>query len=263
MSQNVENDLSSVPTGQAVGNESVNLGLWERLVGIVDRPTAVLAEIYSRPRWAWLIPILLLIASVVIVNVVSAPYAAQAAREEIRRQMQALPEAQAAQMAQQAESLSSPLFVGATGAIMGALGIVAGILLAAGILYFSALIAGAEVDFAPLFGIVVWMWLPFFLRNLVEAGYIYINGGLIVNQGLSWLVSVGDPMKDAGNIAYFLLSYAQVFVFWHLVLVWVGLRGVLKLPGGTSFVLVVIYALVSVILRWIPIQISLALSGTI
>ena len=32
-------------------------------------------------------------------------------------------------------------------------------------------------------------------------------------------------MKDAGNLGYFVLMYAQVFVLWHLILVWAGLRG--------------------------------------
>ena len=67
----------------------------------------------------------------------------------------------------------------------------------------------------------------------------------------------GDQVKDAGNLGYFVLMYAQVFVLWHLILVWTGLRGAGKVSRSRATILVVIYALVSLGLRWIPTLISL------
>lgn len=237
------------------------IGFTAALLGVVDRPRATLEGIYQSHRMLWLWPMILVAFSILVLNLVSAPHAAELAREEVRRQLQMMPEEQAALVSSQIETIGSPLFVGASGAITGLLGMVLAILIAAAVLYFASLISGAEIEFSPFFSVIAWTWIPFFLRNLVEAGYILVRKELIVNQGLSWLVSVGEPMKDAGNLSYFLLSYVQVFVIWHLFLVWAGLRGATRVSGLKAAVLVLIYAFISLVLNWIPLRIGMALSG--
>jgi hypothetical protein len=228
------------------------------LVGIIDRPQATLSAIYASPRWHWVLPGLLLIITLVALNLVSAPYTAELSREQIRRQMQALPEEQAALVADQIEQFSSPLFVGLTASATGVIGLIVAIVIAGAVLYFGGLVVGAELDFTPMLTVITWTWAPFLVRNIVEAVWVYLQGGLIINSGLSWLVSVGDQVKDAGNISYFVLSYVQIFVLWHLFLVWAGLRGAGKLSRSKAFILVVIYAVVGLAVRWIPTLISLA-----
>jgi len=242
--------------------ESTNVitspGVFRSLAGIIDRPQSTLEAIYHGARWKWVLPILLLLVSLVALNMISAPYTAELSRDQLRRQMEAMPEESAALVAGQMESFSSPLFVGAAASVSGALGLVIGIVISTAVLYFSGLLIGAEIDFSPMLTVVSWTWLPFLIRNIVESVWIYVQGSLIVNQGLSWLVSVGDQMKDTGNLSYFALTYVQVFVLWHLFLVWAGLRGAGKISRGKAFVLVVIYAVVGLAVRWIPVRIGQA-----
>ena len=227
-------------------------GVFRTLIGIIDRPQSTLAVVYARPRWSWVVPLLLLIVSLVVLNMVSAPYAAEASREQIRRQMESLPEEQAELMADQIERFSSPMFVGLMASVSGVIGLGIALVISGAVLYFGGLIVGGELDFAPLTAVVVWTWMPFFVRNIVESVWIYLRGGLIINAGLSRLVSVGDPMRDAGNIVFFILSFVQIFVLWHLFLVWAGLRGAERVSRSKATLLVVAYAVVGLGVRWIP-----------
>lgn len=233
-------------------------GIFRSLAGIIDRPQSTLAAIYASPRWKWVVPVLLLVVSLVALNLVSAPYTAELSREQIRRQMASMPEEQAELVASQLDQFSTPLFVGMTASISSVIGLAIALLIAGAVLYFGGLIIGAELDFSPMVTVAAWTWLPFFVRNVVESVWIYVRGGLIVNPGLSWLVSVGDAVKDAGNISYFALSFVQIYVLWHLVLIWAGLRGAGRVSRPKATILVVIYAAIGLAVRWIPALIARA-----
>ena len=116
--------------------------VFRSLVGIIDRPQATLTAIYTSPRWQWVLPLILLLVSLVVLNLVSGPYTAELSRDQIRRQMESMPEEQAALVAGQIEQFSSPLFVGLTASVTGVIGLVVAILLAAAVLYFGGLVVG-------------------------------------------------------------------------------------------------------------------------
>ena len=154
-------------------------------MGIIDRPQATLTAIYTSPRWQWVLPLILLLVSLVVLNLVSAPYTAELSREQIRRQMESMPEReQAALVAGQIEQFSSPLFVGLTASVTGVIGLVVAILLAAAVLYFGGLVVGgraricADDDPGDL-GLVAILHTQL---SWNRSG-IYLQGGLIINQG--------------------------------------------------------------------------------
>ena len=116
-------------------------------------------------------------------------------------------------------------------------------------LYFAALIVGGETEFRRIFAAVPWLGIPFVLETLLQTGYVFVKKQMIVNQGLSYLVSVGKPAADAGNLAYMALSAVTLFWLWHLLLTYKLFRVGPKLSGGAAFILTILYAALGVGVR--------------
>ena len=223
--------------------------LGQQIVALVDRPGDAFAQIARRPGRGWFVPLLILLVGTAVLQIAAAPYAAAAAREAIDRQMASLPPEQAEMVAAQAGRFATPLLVGAMGWLGSVLSAAVGILLGAGILYFLALVSGGEGEFGPTLGATLWAWTPFGLRPLVQAAVVAAQRGLIVNQGLSYLVSVGDPLKDARNVAYVLLSQVDPFSLWHLVLVYAASRALFRFGRNKAVLVTVLYAAINLLFR--------------
>jgi len=223
--------------------------LGQRLVGIVDRPRAAFAQIAARPGKGWFIPVLILLLGLVALNLALAPHAAVEAQRQMDQQLATLPPGQADALVARMDQLVSPLFVGLMGLVAGIVGTALAILLGAVVLYFVALFTGGEGGFGPTLGVMLWAWIPFGIRALVQAAVIAAQGRLIVNQGLSYLVSVGDRVKDSQNVLYGLLAQVDLFALWHLVLVWAAALALYKLGRNKALVVVLLYAIVSLGLR--------------
>ena len=94
---------------------------WALLAGIVDRPSATLAEITAHPRWRWVLPVTLAILATVASAIVTAPYLAAEAKLQMAAVLNRMPAEQLAQMPKQMATLQTPLFVGASAALTGIL----------------------------------------------------------------------------------------------------------------------------------------------
>ncbi len=230
---------------------------WTLLTGIVDRPRATLAQVLAYPRWKWLLPALLCLAAAALLLVVSAEelsrQAAQqqaAAMQALGDQMQAMTEAQQEQMRQQMVRFSSPLFLGGTALVTGAIGLLIGWLLTAGILFIGLAIGGEGAKYAPLVAAVSWTWLPFALRSVVDAGWVLATGVVRANPGLSYFFASGDPVADAGNPLWLLAGQVDLFTLWHLVLIYALIKA--ARPRGSAWGLTIIYALLYLVLRVVP-----------
>ena len=172
-----------------------HLPVWTLLAGIIDRPGRTLGEILDNPRWRWALPALIAIASIVVFTAVSVPIVreqtSQVIASQLSDQLSQLPADQAARVQSQMEFLQSPAFLVGAGIGSGILGLVIGWVLQAGILYLIGLLAGADVSFVNLIGTLPWLGLPGALREFIQAAYIMQKGQLVVNEGLSYLVSSG------------------------------------------------------------------------
>lgn len=219
------------------------------LASLVDRPSTTLAEILTRPRGRWVLPTLLAVLSIVASAVVTAPYLAIAVKAQMATVLSRLTPEQLAQMPQQMTSFQSPAFIGVTTALTGILALIVGYLVRAAVLYFAALVTGGEVQFNRYLAAMPWLGLPFVLEAIVQTAYVLANKQLLVNQGLSYLVSSGKPATDAGNWAYAALGTITVFWLWHLLLTFKLYRGGSKFSGGTAFILTLVYALLTVTVR--------------
>lgn len=204
------------------------MGIWRALFGWIDQPKKTLRYVMEEPRWSlWLAPALVIVVSLIIVTVVSAPamseLSKEAAAQQVEAQMGSLSGEQADQMQGTLETFTSPLFLAATGIVLGILGLVLTWLFRGAVLFFIGYLFGTDNRYVQMVTLVLWCWLPFALRDLVQAVYVVVNGQLPLHKGLSFLVAGSDQVQNAGNLLYGLLSQVDPFLVWHLILVGVGL----------------------------------------
>ncbi|HEY65459.1 MAG TPA: hypothetical protein G4O02_12910 [Caldilineae bacterium] len=228
------------------------------LVGIVDRPAETLSQVARSPRWRWLWPTALLVASIVIYFAVAAPYLQQEARRAAALQLEALPADQMAAAQASMERFMSLPFILVSSILSALAGTVISWVIAAGILYFSSLLAGEDLDFGRTFAIIPWTWLPFALRGFVQAAWVAWRGELIAAPGLSGLVATGDRLQDARSLSFALLSQIDLFALWHLILIYAGLRGLARMRAGKAAWLTAAYAVINLAVRLIPVLIGRA-----
>ncbi len=204
------------------------MSIWRALFGWIDQPKKTLRYVMEQPRWSlWLAPALVIVVSLIIVTVVSAPAMSELTKEQAAQQMEAqmgsLSGDEGEQVQRTLETFTSPLFLAATGIVLGILGLVLTWLFRGAVLFFISYLFGTDNRYVQMVTLVLWCWLPFALRDLVQAVYVVINGQLPLNKGLSFLVASSDQAQNAGNLLYGLLSQVDPFLVWHLILVGVSL----------------------------------------
>jgi len=222
------------------------------LVSLIDRPATALAEISAYPRWRWVLPVILLIGAMVASTVLTGPLTVEQTQQAVQQQLATLPAEQAEMARAQIARLQQPQVLLATAIGTGLIGLLLSWLMASAILYFGVLIAGGDVSFTGLFATLPWTWLPFALRDVVQTGYTLYKNELIANPGLSYFVSTGKLVEDAGNLLYNVLARVDLFTLWHLALVFVVLWVLPRFSKGKAFVLVLVYAALSLGLRLVP-----------
>ncbi len=204
------------------------MGVWRALLGWIDQPRKTLRYVIENPSWSVrLAPVLVVLVSLIIVTVVSAPLLSEVSRQQaegqIEAQMGSLSGEQADQARRSLDTFTSPLFLGVTAIALGTLGLVFAWFFRGALLFFISYLFGTDNRYTQMVTVVVWTWLPFALRDVVQAVYVVVNGQLVVNRGFSFLVASGDQVQDAGNLMYGLLSQVDVFLVWHLALVAIAL----------------------------------------
>ena len=221
------------------------MSVWAVLVGMVDRPGVALANVTTYPRWRWVLPVLLMVIALVLSLALTAPLLTIQARQVMAEQMARLPAEQARMVRTQMEQFQKPEVVGVAFAT-AMVGQILGWLILAIAIYFGVLVSGGELEFRRIMAAAPWLSLPFAFELGLQAIFAVTQGHLIINQGLSYLVSVGKPMEDMRNLTYVALGQFTVFGLWHWVLVYALLRRAAKLSGNVAFVLTLLYAALGV-----------------
>lgn len=220
--------------------------LWRLVFGIIDQPVATFKEVQARQRWVtWALPLLLLMAAFMVVTITQIPYIIEAAQAQAEQQLAALPPDQAAAARSTMEfTLSLPVML-ATSLGFGLLALLVGLAAQATFLYFGSYLAGGdEVSFGSMFTMNAWARLPMAIGYLVQAVFVVVSQGAITYPGLAFLVSTGDPLADAANPMFVLLSSIDLFWLWHLLLVVLGLTVAARLRRGLAITLTLVYAAV-------------------
>lgn len=218
--------------------QSILRSLW----GIIVRPRATLTYFKDHGKRAWWVPAILAVLLVVAPLVVAGPITAEETREAILASQEEMAEQRGVELTdEQREQMvsygASPLITTVFPAAAGALGLIVGWLVWAGGLYLAGMALGGRSTFGTMFRTVVWTWIPFVLRGLVQTVYILASGQAIANPGLSGFVQsdrsiaelVATPPSLDQILVVSLLSRVDLFLIWHLILLIIGIKVVTQL----------------------------------
>ncbi len=179
------------------------------LPGIVDRPRQTFTALLAAPRWRWVLPLVLCILALALVSAATADFASEQARQQqaqamsqMQAQLDSMPEAQREQTQRLLDRTTSPVFVGGISFITRGLGLPIAWLIGTAILYFGLAIGGTELKFSALFSAFSWTWLPFALRDFLQAVWTLATDQPLRNPGLSYFVATGDLLADSRNPVY-------------------------------------------------------------
>ena len=243
------------------------------LWGILARPRATLEYLNEHGGRTWWLPVLLGVILTILPIVVGGPVAVEQAREAISaiqeqpaEQSGATPSAEQLAQVEQTLSLTQVVFP----AVAGAVGRIVGWLIWAGALYLASTALGGRSTFGQMLRTVVWVWLPYAVRGLLQTIYILASGQIIANPGLSGFVldsgvasdpTAFTPPSMGQTLLSSLLSHVDIYLFWHLALLVVGVMVASRLPRRKALVVTLgVWALFTLI-GLIPRLISVLLVG--
>lgn len=221
------------------------------------RPRAAFERLRERPAYVWLWALVVLVAATTLHTAVYAPRMIELQNEVI--ESQGLDQGEDAIPANVRESLETVSIV--TAYVAGPLGLAAGALIVAVILYAVAKAWGAQAGFALTLGTVVMARLPEALRALVQSGYMLATGSWVDHQGLGAMVATPDVLTSP-NVGYALLSLVDAFSIWSIVLFAVGLVVALGLPRKRALIIVGAYVALGVVMTVVPVALSSAVMPT-
>ncbi|MGQ9785039.1 MAG: YIP1 family protein [Anaerolineae bacterium] len=222
------------------------------LVAFVDQPKKTLWTVLGwRDATVWLIPLLLILLSSVSLAIVQAPYNRELARQQLQRQLQQLPEEQRKETAAQMEAFTTTPVLVAGVLLGGFFALLVGLAGQALWLYLGASIVGGDVSFGTMWRLGVWSRLPYALGWSAQAGFTVVSGRVVRYPGLSALVATGDLVQDSRSPLFALLGSLDLFWFWHVLLVAVGLSAA-RLRRGPLIALTLSYAVLGLTVQIVP-----------
>ncbi|HHH41528.1 MAG TPA: YIP1 family protein [Chloroflexi bacterium] len=216
------------------------------LWGIVARPRSTMERLSESGGRAWWLPAILAVVMLVLPILVAAPITARQTREAIlatQEQMkeqwgETMPGQDEAQIEEAMAAASSPLITVVFPSLGGVVGLAVGWLIWAGALHLASMALGGRPSFGTMLRMVVWSWIPYAVRGLLQTVYILATGQLIANPGLSGLVADNRPVSEmvlappsTGQILLqALLSRIDIFLLWNLALLVIGVMVTARLP---------------------------------
>ena len=223
------------------------------IVPVLLRPRAALAEIAGQLEGVWFTPLLLLTLSGLLVVAAAGPIktaAAQMGVIELPPQAEWwTPEQQAAYFQTQ-QSLSGPVFIYVFPALGSVLGVWFGWLIVAGLLHLVLTLLGGRMTSGSTVNVAAWAALPFFIRDLVQAAFMFATKQLVPGAGLAGFAPEG-PGLGAVVIGQ-ALQHIDLYVLWYALLLILGVRAVSGLRGGKAITAVLLTLGVILLLLLLP-----------
>jgi hypothetical protein len=198
---------------------------WEWIFPFLVRPRKIFARIVAQTGSNWQVPLLLLILAA-LAEVTAAGYvrqlAAAAGEITIPPGFEYYTPEQQAQFMQAMSATSSPAFLYVLPGIWAVIRVIAGWLLVASILHLLLTLLGGRGDTGAILNVVAWAGLPFVIRSLVRTGAIFLTRSLISSPGLAGFVSATS--ENLGLFLTALFSLIDIFLIWHVILLFIGIR---------------------------------------
>jgi hypothetical protein len=258
--QNVaEQNVAEQSAARQEAAKPVKKNVFALLLGVLFRPKATFGYLKDNHKKAWWLPaFLILLLTVAPLWAASRPSpVAQTMPPDRTEMVTSVDPRKLEGMPSQIDAPSSApsgislLKIGST-----LLGTFAAWLLWGGALYLASVFLGRSSNFGQMFRLSVWTWLPYALRGLVQAAYIFLTGEAIVNAGFSGFVidkSVTSLIPPGpGQLALAsILSRVDIFMVWHVLLVSVALMAFTSLTRRkaltATLTIWIVFALVGIV----------------
>lgn len=204
--------------------------------GMIRHPLVTLQYMRDQDGRRWLLIALIAVVMTVLPIILAAPITSRAAQEAFQAQIDQMEQEGTAQnftpemQGQVSQFATNPLFTVVFPSVTSLIALGLGWLIWTGALHLLSVMIGGNGQFGRMWAAVVWAWIPFILRDLVQSVYILVSGQTIVNPGLSGLVSDTRSVTEfinappsAGRLALqAFLSQIDIFTFWNLGLLVAG-----------------------------------------
>ncbi len=244
------------------------------LWGMLWKPRASLEVLRQQTGRSWLLMAILSMLAVVGLALVTAPISARQAQEAVRASLENRPGAGelTPEMKEQAvQGASNPLFTMVMPIAGGLAGLWLSWLVWAGGLHLGGTMLGGSGSFRQMFRAVVWCWLPFALRRLLQAVFIAVTQETIANPGFSgW---IGSAASDEGmaiappTIGELLLrgflGQVDIFMVWALILTVIAVSVTARISTRKAVAVMLVVWLVISAASLLPSLASGAFAGSI
>ncbi len=140
----------------------------------------------------------------------------------------------------------------------------------AGLLYLATTFLGQNgAHFGGFFAMVAWSWMPFVVRNVIQAVYTAVTHDPIYNQGLSGLVLDHAPLPPAvgfrsyvppargAQVLSALLARVDVYTVWNLALLVLGVTALARLSRAKATIGTLVIWVLFALLGLLPALIGL------
>lgn len=201
---------------------------FQRLAGVLFSPVETFRQIARRPDW--IVPLALLVIVAIGSSVLVAPHI------DLEPQLREQYEKQGMSEEQVDKALEIVGRIQKFQAVITAIFVPILILVIAGVFLLLLKLFGAETTFRQTFSVTLYAWVPQILKSIISSALIIPRGLVDVRELPSLLKSnlgfLADPI-DA-PVVFSLLSSLDVFTFWTIALLTIGLSEASKFSRGKT-----------------------------
>ncbi|MCA9958421.1 MAG: YIP1 family protein [Anaerolineales bacterium] len=165
---------------------------------------------------------------------------------------------QQAQFQQAMTATAGPVFTYLLPSVVTVLGVYLGWLVLGWLLHLLLTLLGGRSSSRQVLNVTAWSLLPFALRDVVRIVAMWNSGQLLSTLGLSGFAPPGEGLWFVFAAA--LLAAVDIYFFWHVILLGVGIRASDQLGRGKAWTAVFLVTLLLFLLRGVPALISAQLS---
>jgi len=247
----LNNDIAALAEAAPAAEESEErMNVLAKAVNVLAAPWALFEYIGEHPGWSWIVPALAAFGALVVRGLSSAPLDSALANAEMQRILATMPE-ETAREAATMMAIVGPEAMAIQFVVGGIIGLLIAWVACSAMLHLLAAAMGNQRPYRAMFEATVWAWVPFILRDLVQAGYILVSGKLILYPGLAALVAQGTSRyANAQDLFFVVASHVDVFLVWNVVLLTLAVAGIARLGQVRAAVLAIVYWVVVVLLSW-------------
>ena len=223
---------------------------------ILTAPSLALKRVSTVQTRSWWFPVLLSLATPLLHLALTMPMQIERMQKMMALQMSNMSPEQAEAARPMLERMTQPNALLLTTTTQVALGLAFAWAVGMLILYFGIALLGTPLKPNGLWAALTWTWIPFAIRPLVQLAWNLYTQSLIVYPGVSFFFATGKLAEDQRNPLFIAATHVDIFALWHLILIYLLLRVIGKLGTGSSFFLTLLYAIVQLGVRLIPVLVT-------